>query len=80
MRFGAARPFHSIVLVERAGGTRTILYSLEGVQQLTPDEVSRELIAEAGVVFLDHTIGELSTHILALAQDGRADGGGPGTP
>lgn len=68
VRFGAARPFHSIVLVERSGGTRTILYSLEGVQQLTPDEVSLELIAAAGVVFLDHTIGPLSTHILSLAR------------
>jgi sugar/nucleoside kinase (ribokinase family) len=68
VRFGAARPIHSIVLVERAGGTRTILYSLDGVQQLTPDEVSPELIAEARVVFLDHTIGDLASHILALAK------------
>lgn len=69
IRFGAARPIHSIVLVERAGGTRTILYSFDGVQQLTPDEVSADMIAEARVVFLDHTIGELSTHILALARE-----------
>ena len=69
VRFGAARPIHSIILVERTGGTRTILYSLEGVQQLTPDEVTPEMIAEARVVFLDHTIGDLSSRILALAQD-----------
>jgi sulfofructose kinase len=69
IRFGAARPIHSIVLVERAGGTRTILYSFEGVQQLTPDEVSPQMIAEARVVFLDHTVGELSSHILKLARE-----------
>ncbi len=68
IRFGAARPIHSIVLVERAGGTRTILYSFDGVQQLTPDEVTPELVADARVVFLDHTVGELSRHILTLAQ------------
>jgi sulfofructose kinase len=68
VRFGAAHPIHSIVLVERAGGTRTILYSWDGVQQLTPDEVTPDMIADAGVVFLDHTIGELSSHILALTK------------
>ncbi len=68
IRFGAARPIHSIILVERAGGTRTILYSFDGVQQLTPDEVGPELISQARVVFLDHTIGELSSHILQLAR------------
>ncbi len=68
VRFGAARPFHSIILVERAGGTRTILFAQDGVQQLTPDEVSPELIAEARVVFLDHTVGSLSTHILELTR------------
>jgi len=69
IRFGAARPFHSIILVERAGGTRTVLFSREGVQQLTPDEVSRELIGEARVVLLDHTIGALTNHVLELAHD-----------
>ncbi len=68
VRFGQARPIHSIVLVERAGGTRTILYSFEGVQQLTPDEVSLEMISEARVVLLDHTIGDLAGHILTLSK------------
>jgi sulfofructose kinase len=69
IRFGAARPIHSIILVERVAGTRTILYSFDGVQQLTPDEVSPEMIAEARVVFLDHTVGDLAPHILRLAQE-----------
>lgn len=68
VRFGAAHPIHSIILVEQAGGTRTILFSCDGVQQLTPDEVTPDMIADARVVFLDHTIGELSRHVLALTK------------
>jgi sulfofructose kinase len=69
IRFGQARPIHSMILVDREGGTRTILYTYEGVQQLTPDEVPLDLIASANVVLVDHTLGELALHVLALSQN-----------
>jgi ribokinase len=68
VRFGEARPFHSLILVDRSAGTRAILYTAEGVTPMTADEVTPELIGSAGVVFLDHTVGELAVHILRLAQ------------
>jgi ribokinase len=68
VRFGQARPIHSVILVERAGGTRTILFSMQGVQQLTADEVTLDMIGAARVVFLDQTIGNLSQHVLALTR------------
>ena len=68
IRFGAARPIHSIVIVDQAADTRTILYSFAGVQQLTPDEVTSDLVEAARVVFLDHTVGELASRILELAR------------
>lgn len=67
VRYGAARPFHSLVLVDRSAGTRAILYTAEGLTPLTADEVTPDLIAGARVVFLDHTIGEVAGHILRLA-------------
>jgi sugar/nucleoside kinase (ribokinase family) len=68
IRFGEARPFHSIILVDRSAGTRAILFTAEGVTQMTADEVTPDLIEAAGVVFLDHTVGELAVRILELAQ------------
>ena len=68
VRFGAARPFHSIILVDRAAGTRAILYTAEGVTSMTADEVTPDLIGSARVVFIDHTIRELGGHIVRLAR------------
>jgi ribokinase len=68
VRFGEARPFHSIILVDRSAGTRAILYTSEGVTPMTADEVTPDLIGSARSVFLDHTVGELAAHVLRLAQ------------
>jgi sulfofructose kinase len=69
IRFGEARPFHSIILVDRSAGTRAILYTAQGVTSMTADEVTPELIGSARVVFIDHTIGELVGHVIRLARD-----------
>jgi ribokinase len=68
IRHAAARPFHSIILVDRSAGTRAILFTGEGVTPMTADEVTPELIGSARVVFVDHTIGELAGHVIRLAR------------
>lgn len=68
IRYGEARPFHSIILVDRSAGTRAILFTGEGVTPMTADEVTPDLIESARVVFVDHTIGELAGHVIRLAR------------
>ena len=49
-----ARVIHSIVIVARETGERTILYSEAGVQHRQPDEITAELIGACRVFFVDH--------------------------
>ena len=48
-----ARPYHSIIVVDRGTGLRTILYSAEGVTDPWPDEISEELVASCRLLFVD---------------------------
>ncbi len=49
-----ARPIHSIILVDQATKTRTILYSLDGAFGAEPDWPAEEVIRSARVLFVDH--------------------------
>jgi ribokinase len=50
-----SRPIHSIIIVDRSTGQRSILPSFEGVTALSPEQVSAELVARCKVLFLDQT-------------------------
>jgi sugar/nucleoside kinase (ribokinase family) len=49
-----AEPFHSLVLVDRATGERTILYSRDNVVEPNPKNVRADLIAASRAIFVDH--------------------------
>jgi sugar/nucleoside kinase (ribokinase family) len=63
-----ARPYHSTIIVDMAGGHRTILFTAAGVTSLTADEVSEELIAGCRLLFVDSTVAALALHVLGLAH------------
>jgi sugar/nucleoside kinase (ribokinase family) len=53
-RRAEARPIHSIILVDQATKTRTILYNLEGAFGAELDWPEEEVIRAARVLFADH--------------------------
>ncbi|MHB0877875.1 MAG: PfkB family carbohydrate kinase [Anaerolineae bacterium] len=64
-----ARPIHSIVIVDRSTGQRTIFYSLVRVLEPGPEEIGRELITACRVLFVDHTAGASGLRAVELAQE-----------
>ncbi len=64
-----ARPVHSVILVERSTGERTILYSYEGLTGQVPGEVPYELAARARALFVDHLAPECGRDICAFARE-----------
>lgn len=67
-----ARPVHSVILVDRLTGTRTILFNLAGVQPPAMEDVDANLIASCRVLFVDSTLPAVALHAVRLAQDCRA--------
>jgi sugar/nucleoside kinase (ribokinase family) len=68
LRQPEARPYHSIVIVDHATGERTILYSMEGVVQRCPEEITEDLIASCRVLFIDHLTASAGLHAIDLAH------------
>ena len=67
-RSADARPIHSIVVVDRRTGTRTILYDLQGFQTSGPDWPDEETIRSARVLFVDHVAGEDAIRAVGIAR------------
>lgn len=63
-----ARPFHSIIIVDQATGSRTILYSVEGVMQLQPSEITETLIGGCRVLFVDNRASEAGLQAAEIAH------------
>jgi sulfofructose kinase len=63
-----ARPYHSIVIVDRSSGHRTILYSGDGVTEPEPDRITPDLVAECRVLFVDHTVIGAAVRAVELAH------------
>ncbi|MDH7485697.1 MAG: PfkB family carbohydrate kinase [Anaerolineae bacterium] len=63
-----ARPIHSLVIVDRSTGDRTILFSTVGVREPALAEVTPELLSRSRLVFVDHTLVETGAHIVELAH------------
>jgi len=68
LRRAGARPFHSLVIVDRSTAGRTILYTADGVSQPGAEEITRELIANCRVLFLDHTVAQAGPRAAELAH------------
>lgn len=64
----AAKPYHSIILVEREGGERTILDSNDGVIAHTPGSIRPEWIAGSRGLFLDWLGLEAGVHAATIAR------------
>ena len=65
----AARPYHSVILVNRLTGERTILSSNAGVVRPRPAEISPALIADCRVLFVDGTVGPAALRAAELAHE-----------
>ena len=63
-----ARPFHSFVIVDDSTGSRTILYSSEGVTEPASDIITQELIENCRVLFVDHTASNASLRAARIAR------------
>lgn len=64
-----ARPFHSTIIVDQATGSRTILYSAEGVTSLRPTEVTETLVSRCRVLFVDNRAIEAGVRAAVLAHN-----------
>lgn len=63
-----ARPVHSVILVDRLTGSRTILFNLAGVQPPAVEDVTPSLIASCRVLFVDSTLPAVALHAVRVAQ------------
>ena len=63
-----ARPIHSIIIVDRTNGQRSILASFVGVQWRQPEEMPEALIAACRVLFVDHHATEGGLRAVELAH------------
>ena len=63
-----ARPFHAVILVDRATGGRTILSSRAGVVSPPPALASADLIAACHVLLVDHTVASFALAAIPLAR------------
>lgn len=64
----AAKPYHSIILVERDTGERTILDSNEGVLAHTPETLKEAWIASCRGLFLDWLGMDAALHAARIAR------------
>ena len=64
-----AQPYHSIILVDRAGGERTILYSNQGVISPKPADIPAEWIKSSRGLFLDWLGLEAAIHASKIAHE-----------
>ena len=67
-RRAEARPFHSIIIVDQATGSRTILYSMAGVTELQPAEITEAMIGGCRVLFVDNRAAQAGLQAAKIAQ------------
>ena len=63
-----AEPFHSIILVDRSTGERTILYSRDHVAEPHPLNIRADLIAASRALFVDHLGPAGTAHACKVAH------------
>ena len=67
-RRAEARPIHSIILVDRGMGIRTLLYNLAGVTPPDPAAITADIVSRARVVFVDSTVVRAAERAVDLAH------------
>jgi sulfofructose kinase len=68
LRRATARPYHSVIVVDRSTGQRSVLASDEGVVDYPVAEVTDELISNCRVLFVDHHGVETACRAARLAH------------
>ncbi len=68
LRRSDARPYHSVILVDRSSGSRTILASPAGVTPPPSEMASADLISACRVLLVDHTVASFSLAAVPLAR------------
>jgi sugar/nucleoside kinase (ribokinase family) len=63
-----ARPYHSIIIVDRTHHTRNIFFSGTGVTPRPLTEIDATLVSQARVLFVDHEGIESMLHAVTLAK------------
>jgi sugar/nucleoside kinase (ribokinase family) len=63
-----ARPYHSIIIVDKTHHTRNIFFSGVGVTPRPLNEIDATLVSQARVLFVDHEGIESMLHAVTLAQ------------
>jgi len=63
-----ARPYHSIVIVDKTAGSRTILYSSQGFREPSPVQLSSEMVRDCRVLLVDSFTLEASSRATQLAR------------
>jgi sulfofructose kinase len=69
LRTNGAGPCHSLVIVDRSTGSRTILYDKERVLSRRPDQVTADLIGRCRLLFVDYTTGPGGLRAVRIAHD-----------
>jgi sugar/nucleoside kinase (ribokinase family) len=64
----AARPYHSIIIIERTGGSRTILYSGEGVIETSQEWITPEMIGSSRLLYVDYHFVHAAIHAARIAH------------
>lgn len=64
-----ARPMHSVIIVVRPTGQRTIYAGRDGWREVPPELIGADLIARCRVLFVDHTVPRSAARAAALARD-----------
>ena len=65
----AARPAHSVIVVDRQRHTRNIFFDLDGVTPPTPESIGPELVRSTSVLFVDHFGVEGMTRAVSIARE-----------
>lgn len=68
LRRAGARPIHSVILIDRRTGLRTLLYNVAGVTPPDPAAITADLVSQARVLFVDSTVVAAARRAAELAR------------
>jgi sulfofructose kinase len=68
VRRPGARPIHSVIIIDRTSGQRTLLYSLAGVESPDLEGLTTEVLLRARVLFVDSTVIGAARRAVDLAH------------
>jgi sulfofructose kinase len=63
-----ARPYHSVIIVDMAANSRTILYTADGVRHVCPEDIGPDWIGDCRVLLFDHHVAQAALAVLPAAR------------